>query len=97
MFVAIGLKIPRKIKRSIEAQQSKVPKLPPTTTSLYSVMAYKGQTSRDFPFYTREISCFLDEMPGFCTRSCGRRHNSRMVSESQEGLYTTTKFISQSG
>ena len=98
MFMAIGLKIHPKIKRSIEAQQSnRVPKLPPTTTSLYSVMAYKGRTSRDFPFYARQICCFLDETAGFsCTKSCGRRHNPRMVSESQEGLYSGTKFINQS-
>lgn len=48
------------------AKQHKVCQLPPTTTSLYSVMAYKGQITRDFPFHTREICCFLEEMPGFC-------------------------------
>lgn len=31
------------------AKQHRVSRLPPTTTSLYSVMAYKGQTSRDCP------------------------------------------------
>ena len=46
-------------------KQHWVSKLPPTTTSLYSVMAYKGHTSRDSPSFTREICCFFDEMPGF--------------------------------
>lgn len=40
--------------------------LPPTTTSLYSVMVYKGQMIRDFCFHARLI-CFLQsKMPGFC-------------------------------
>lgn len=48
------------------AKQHKVCKLPPTTTSLYSVMAYEGQITRAFPFHTREICCFSEEMPSFC-------------------------------
>lgn len=37
------------------ANQHKDCELPPTTTSLYSVMAYKGQIIRDFPSHTREV------------------------------------------